>query len=444
MKAVTSYTDGYYTYIDKSKVNVRAIRFGLMYGDHPSEGVVVGDHIRVPRHFKVPNVGIVDRTDPYEKVFTCCIKTQPRDYQVDPLNALCEHGGGILNLGCGYGKTVISCYFIGIWGRKTAILVDKVNLIHQWKDELLTHLDITEDQIGVVQGKKWDWEKDIVLCSLHTLARRGDDVPEGFYESFGLAVFDECHHLAAKTFKSVVPRFGGSRLGLSATPHREDGLEEVFMNHLGPVIYSKVDQELIPKVYFIQTDIDESFSEKREVLDRSGEVNHRRLCHQLGEDPERDLLVRYYIRALLDCGHHVLCLSHSVDHVNNLVRRLASEGITAGVAAGDVPAKQRSRNIKDNRVSIATVDVAAEALNVPSLSALVVLTPFGARQHGNTLQQALGRIQRIHAGKRHPVALFFEDRNVGMCKGLMRQVKKALHKQGYEFENRQPRAEINL
>lgn len=435
---MNAFTDGFYTYLPKEKVNVRALRYGLCYGNQPSDATVVGEYVRVPREFNT-KLEIEDRRPVFKDIPNYPTKTCPRPYQVEPFVALCNEGGGILNLGCGYGKTVLAIYYVGFVAKKTAILLDKVNLISQWKSEILTHLDIPEDKIGVVQGKKWEWEdRDIVLCSIHTLSRRGEDVPEGFYESFGLAVFDECHHLAAPMFKKVCPRFGGIRLGLSATPQREDGLEQIFINHIGHVFYSKVDQDLIPDIFFIRTEIEEEFSDRKEVLDRSREVNHRKLCQALGFDTGRDRLIRKYVKELHKRGYHILCLSHSVEHVHYLADRLNSEGIPTGVAAGSVKPEERAEQIKSHPVSVATVDVASEALNVPSLSALVVLTPFGARVHGNILQQALGRIQRAHENKKHPIALFFEDHRVGMCNGLMRQVKRALTDKGYAYETKQP------
>lgn len=442
----SAYSDGYYAYLPVDKVNVRALRFGLSYGDQPSEAVISDNYVRVPREFDA-GIEVRDESPTFERDFDLHVLTKARSYQLAPFEALIENKKGILNLGCGYGKTVLATYFIVYCGVKAAVLVDKVNLISQWRDELLLHTTLTEDDIGVVQGKKWDYkDKKVVLCSIATLSTRikKHTTPKDFYRDFGLVIFDECHHLAAPTFSRVVPKFCGMRIGLSATPHREDGLEQIFFNHIGPIIYSKVDQPLRPKILFVQTDVPSEFSQRREVLDKAGEVNHRRLCQALGADEGRDRLLKKYIRLLLDEGHHTLVLSHSVDHVENLHASLAKEGIPVGKASGKVKAEDRAKEIKAHPVSIGTLDVASEALNVPSLSALIVSTPFGARAHGNVLQQALGRIQRTVEGKKHPIAIFIEDRNVGLCHGLLMQVKKRLKEKGYIFEYRHTRTEPHL
>lgn len=447
-------TDGGHLFCPRDKVNVRALRFGLAYGDQPSEGVIVGDHIRIPRHYPLSiegNERIVavgpQEFPPWRSPTTPL--TRPRDYQVAPLAAMKSAKGGILNLGCGYGKTVLACYYMAHEGRKAAVLVDKTNLVSQWAEEIVTHLHVHPDRIGVVRGKAWEWEdKDIVIMSIQTLVRRGDDVPEGFYDSFGVAVFDECHHLAAPTFKRLCYKFKGIRLGLSATPNREDGLEQVFINHLGPVFYSKTDQELVPRVIFHQTGVPAETAEDPDARDRTGEIHYRRLCKVLGRQTDRNELAADYVNELVTAGHHVLCLTASVEHVTAFsdLLKLRVEGgkSQVGVVSGGTKADQRNKIISEHNVSVGTTDVASEALNVPSLSALVVLTPFGARQHGNTLKQSIGRIQRKHPNKLSPVCVFLEDENIGFCIGLTKQLKRVLRDMEYRYERRTRSAEITL
>ena len=58
------------------------------------------------------------------------------------------------------------------------------------------------------------------------------------FSSFGLAIFDECHHLGAEVFsKSMAKVASKYMLGLSATPVRKDGLSKVFYWYLGDIVY---------------------------------------------------------------------------------------------------------------------------------------------------------------------------------------------------------------
>lgn len=437
----TTYIDRF-LYVPRSKVNFPVLKAALMYGEAQSEAVLVGEHVRLPRNYKVNLTEPVQITEYTFPISNAQPKSGLRDYQVEPFVSMCVNKGGVLNLGCGYGKTFLALTYIAARGLKAIVLLDKINLLNQWKDEALKHLDIESSRIGWVQGKKWEWEdKDIVLASLATVARRAKDnkIPDGFCESFGVAVYDECHHLSASVFAQTCPLFYGERHGLTATPKREDGLEDVFFNHLGIVHYSKIDQDLIPKCIFLQTrvnadrTIEDDLSgskHERKILDRAGDIHHRKLCKWLGEVPERNLLICHLADRLKNAGHHVLCITHSVDHA----KYLSDYFVDCGLACGDVDPSLRREAIKDNKVSFATVDVAAEALDVSSLSALIVMTPFGARNQGNLLQQALGRIQRKHESKKKPVAYFIEDVEVHMARALLKQVKGKLRKWSYPME----------
>ena len=439
----TTYIDNY-AWLPLSKINAAVIRGALMYGDMPSEAVFDGYHMRVPRYFISEDLlpqPVVYTTRAWERS-PIQTKSEPRDYQLEPLMSMSAAQHGVLNLGCGYGKTFISLMYIAARGYKAIVIVDKMNLLSQWREEALRHLDIKREEIGIVRGDKWEWETHkIVLASLGTLSRRVRDgkIPPGFAESFGVAIYDECHHLSAQLFAQTCSIFYGERHGLSATPSREDGMERVFINHLGPVHYSKVDQELTPTCVFLETAVsldgvlEEDAARKRTervILDSAGEVNHRKLCAWLGTIPERNALIVQLARELEQRGHHVLCLTHSVAHATHMVQLYPGSGL----ASGDVPAAERQRSIRDHRVAFGTVDIAAEGLDVPSLSALIVMTPFGAKTHGNLLQQALGRIQRAHKEKPSPVAYFISDNRAGMCNGLIRQVRRKLTEWRYPQE----------
>lgn len=436
-----------YMWLPLSHVNGRAMRAALAYGDSPSEAKIYSSHVRVPRRFlspdKVSALGVDVQTDTYEfESNTITSKTTLRDYQEAPLNSMEVNKGGILNLGCGYGKTVVALNYVAKKQTKTAIILGNTSLIDQWKGEIEKHLDVDPSRVGVVRGNKWKWEdKYIVLISLSTLCRRAKDnrIPEGFCKSFGLVIYDECHHLSAPMFSATCPLFYGERHGLTATPNREDGLEMVFINHLGPIHYSKVEQDLIPVCVFIKTSInaDQQMSDdlelpkdSRKILDKSGEVNHRKLCAWVGEDLDRNMEIFDAIECALETDRKTLCLTHSVEHARRLYEMLPGSGL----ATGEVDSSERGQVIRDHMVTFATVDVAAEALDAPELSCLIVMTAFGARVQGNLLKQALGRIQRRHDNKPPPVALFMYDVNIPMLRGLSWQVRKKLYEWEYPIK----------
>ena len=111
----------------------------------------------------------------------------------------------------------------------------------QWKDRILEFLP--NAKIGKIQQNTIDIEdKDIVLSMVQSLSMK--EYPEDTFKSFGLAIFDECHHLGAEVFhKSMTKVASKYMLGLSATPKEKDGLSKVFEWYIGPIVYLQKNED---------------------------------------------------------------------------------------------------------------------------------------------------------------------------------------------------------
>jgi len=71
---------------------------------------------------------------------------------------------------------------------------------------------------------------------IHSIAIRNYD--KNIFKDFGLVIFDECHHLSAKTFSKAMMKLRiPYTLGLSATLERKDNLENIIYHFLGPIMY---------------------------------------------------------------------------------------------------------------------------------------------------------------------------------------------------------------
>ena len=109
----------------------------------------------------------------------------------------------------------------------------------QWYDRIEEFLP--DAKIGKIQQDTIDIDnKDIVLAMVQSVSVK--DYPKEVFQQFGLAVFDECHHLGAEVFfKSMRKVASKYMLGLSATPKRKDGLQWVFESFIGPIVYQTKD-----------------------------------------------------------------------------------------------------------------------------------------------------------------------------------------------------------
>jgi hypothetical protein len=159
--------------------------------------------------------------------FTC--STTLRTSQVSAVNEILEKDAAVLVAPPGAGKTVIACNVIESPAVSTLVLVDRKALADQWRDRIHKHLTFKCGQIGGGRSKTTG-VLDIAL--LPTLARRQNI--EEITASYGLVIVDECHHVAASAFFHVLSRIPARYwLGLTATPERRDGLEDLVYHQLG-------------------------------------------------------------------------------------------------------------------------------------------------------------------------------------------------------------------
>ena len=72
-------------------------------------------------------------------------------------------------------------------------------------------------RIGIIQGPKIDIEnKDIVLSMLQSLSIKTYE--NKVFENFGLAIVDECHHIAAEVFSRALSKINSFYLWVCILP----------------------------------------------------------------------------------------------------------------------------------------------------------------------------------------------------------------------------------
>jgi superfamily II DNA or RNA helicase len=164
---------------------------------------------------------------------------EPRPYQREALAAWKRAGRrGVVVLPTGAGKTFVAVLALKVAGRSTLVVAPTIDLLHQWYGVLAASFPGVP--VGAVGAGEFD-VRDITVTTydsayLH-LDRLGD--------KFGLAVFDEAHHLPGATY-SLAARLALApfRLALTATPERQDGGERLLADLVGPIVYRKEIKEL--------------------------------------------------------------------------------------------------------------------------------------------------------------------------------------------------------
>lgn len=130
---------------------------------------------------------------------------------------------GILKVGTGKGKTVFAIHCIKEFmsekeGFRTCVIVPTINLMFQWRKELLKFLDDTK--ITLFYGQEKDDSGDVVIYVVNSAATHLEESHAS--KPFDFLVADECHHYGATLFSKIFEIKVQKALGLSATPHRDD------------------------------------------------------------------------------------------------------------------------------------------------------------------------------------------------------------------------------
>ena len=229
-----------------------------------------------------------------------------------------DHHSCILTLTGGSGKTVMALYLATeVVKQRTLIVVHKSFLMDQWTERIRQFCG-SSVRIGKIQQGVVDIQ-DFTIAMIQSL--RLTKYPPETFASFGFLIVDECHHASAKEFSQALFVTGRKyALGLSATPHRKDGLTKVFQWHLGSLIQPAIPETLRTAritfpAYYPVVDPNATMVQKITHLVEDLERNKfiLSIITNVLKDPQRRLLVLSERRA------HLQYLHDNTDHASKLL-----------------------------------------------------------------------------------------------------------------------------
>lgn len=344
--------------------------------------------------------------------------------------ALSANNNGILNLGCGKGKTKLALKKIAQMGVPTLVIVPDGGMLEQWKQSIHGS-DRTPPglrvggELGIIQGSTFDWKKPLTLSLVTTLALKIRDgrVPGELFRHFGLIIYDEVHQIGAPVFSQTSWPFYGDRIGLTATVQREDGLDPIYRYHIGEPFFTDLKQDLVPYIYFQKTPTELDHG----LALRNDKTNISLLRSMLGRSETGNIYRYWAIREALEKGRKILCLSHSKDQL----RLLHAAFPGAGLIISETDREDRLRVLRESQLCFAIAKLGTTGVDDDRLDTLFWLTPFRSL---NSLQQSIGRVQRALEGKPHPVVVIFEDVAVPALKGMCQRLKSTFRSWKFNFD----------
>lgn len=385
---------------------------------------------------------------------------QLRDYQLDAVNAFCQHGRGILKMPIRSGKTKTSARIIWRKQARTLVMVPSQLLLHQTAASYRECFP--KSHIGIIGDGEWD-RGDITVATVQTLVQaRGNakrtckgnvvrDLDTGMVikdrytldgcacgkakclggrvhrtdpdpryaelmENHDFVVFDECHHLKGEAWREVMMDSPARlRLGLSATAYLKNAREiETGVLWLkaccGDVVYEVETSLLIERGYLMRQEV-EFHKCSRPIGLEDSEWSQDLQKRGIQQNVHRNKLIVAIARRHVAEGHLVLIATNRVAQVAAIERILLRNRVSHHVVIGRTSGEQRNMKLAEFRrgdVPVLVGTVFAEGVDIPEVS--VVINAEGGRDAKATVQRM--RNMTPHEGKARSIMIdFWDDTN---------------------------------
>ncbi|MGP4105286.1 TOTE conflict system archaeo-eukaryotic primase domain-containing protein [Nonomuraea sp. KM90] len=354
--------------------------------------------------------------------------------QAAAIDAMAAHDCGVLVAPTGAGKTVMACALIARHRLPTAVVVNRAELLDQWRDRLAGFLDLGGISVGSLAAGKDQRGGIVDLIMLQTLSHR--DASPGLLDRYGLVVVDECHAVGAPAAEAALRQVPAERwIGLSATPYRADGMNPIITMQCGPIRHEITDQPTFPRRLIVHPT---PFTTHEPGTDGA---SMQAIYGELAADQTRNRQLVADIADAYERGRSSLVLTNRVEHIAHLADALTALGVAPRLLHGRLPRRERDRVRQEISaatsgplVVVAIDKVAGEGLDVPVLDTLFLATPIAFK--GRVIQQ-VGRIMRdTEARKRDAEVHDYLDSTVPVLERMHHKRRRVLAQLGFTITAR--------
>ena len=414
--------------------------------------------MQVPVGYKLPdNIEIGEITD---RRFTRVQKDFPkfvmtlRDTQREALEKFVEcnknplNVSGSVQLPTGKGKTILGLAIAEYFKCRTLIIVHKVDLVTGWLKNIKEAFDGKAD-VGLIRASTRKCGKHFTIATIQTLNRLSEKELEMLYQTFGLVIQDEMHHCPSSSFSLADNFMCRYRLGLTATPERNDGLTHVMNLYYGDFCFKyghKKDDEDILSVNVVRREVPVYFNPIVQKIKGKYTINDLTDFSNFDEDyrlkdgqirisdmeySKRPTVSHSLIdRAVVDCedtvsfickdiiseydkGHSCIVFFSGVDSVELYAEALQSLGVPdsdIGLYYGNNKNCDEVIKKAENQrkfITLATYSKATEGTDVKQWEVGFLVSSINT---GKNVEQAVGRIRRTKGDMKLPKAILYDYR----------------------------------
>ena len=366
---------------------------------------------------------------------------QLREEQSKAIEQLLQNDIGVLSGTTAFGKTIVAIKLIAERKVNTLILVDKVNLVSQWRTRLLEFLTIHETLpdidagilkkrgrktnrsiIGQIGGGKNNLNGIVDIAVMQSLYH-GGEVKECI-KNYGMIIVDECHHVSAFSFESILKSAMAKYVyGLTATPVRKDGHHPIIFMQCGPIRYrdnAKKQAENRPFEHYVIPRL----TSMHIPLGREDKVaSIQELYAEVVRNVLRNELIVADVIESHANGRNCVVLTERTAHVELLAKALSANipnviALVGGMGAKDYRDKmQQIANVPIGSALtlVATGKYLGEGFDEPRLDTLFLAMPISWK---GTLQQYAGRLHRLFENKKEVQIFDYVDIHVKMLERM--------------------------
>lgn len=169
--------------------------------------------------------------------------------QKEAADAILWHDNGILCAATAFGKTAVGAYLVAHREVSTLILVHNREILKNWIEDFHKFLRIDEEAPTYLTGSGRERKRKSPVGKLYAahdsmtgiidvamVSSLKEDDPR--LDSYGLVIMDECHHAAAANTERIIQKIKAKYIyGLTATPKRDDGMEQKVYMQFGGILY---------------------------------------------------------------------------------------------------------------------------------------------------------------------------------------------------------------
>ncbi|MDD5511439.1 MAG: DEAD/DEAH box helicase family protein [Dehalococcoidales bacterium] len=239
------------------------------------------------------------------------------------------------------------------------------------------------------------------------------------YQIAGAAIVHNCHRTAAPSWNSVICRFNAAwRIGLTATPRRKDGAQDVFFNHISDISFEATTEAQIPKLRILYANTQMKPIVRGRYRVDVGDLNSAQILTQLGEDDFRSKDIVDQVVSAVCAGRKVMVVSERIQHLKKMSDMLAEslfnldlpfvpridfytgewftgevwDSTTKSHRKGEPKMAKRKREdlerAESANVLFCTKQIIEEGFDLEALDVLVLATPV------SDVEQTVGRVRR--------------------------------------------------